>query len=48
MANVICHVCSVNLALKKYEGDLKDDNGDNPCLECVLEAEAEKEEAEGG
>ena len=47
MANVICHVCNVNLALKKYDGDLKDENGDNPCLDCVLEDEAEKE-AESG
>lgn len=46
MSNVICHVCSVNLALKLYDGKLVDENGDKPCLDCVLEADVENEEDE--
>lgn len=39
MSNVICHICEINLALKKYDGKLSDEEGNKPCLDCVLESD---------
>ncbi len=47
MSNVICHICQINLALKQYDGVLLDEDGNKPCLECVIEdAESNEEEDE--
>jgi len=45
MANIICWMCDINKSYKEYDGtDLLDDEGNKPCFECILEAEADKEE----
>lgn len=46
MSNVICHLCKINLALKKYDGKLLDEEGSKPCLECVLESDEYNEDEE--
>lgn len=45
MANIICYLCRDNLAMQKYEGVLVSENGEKPCLECLLESQ-ENEETE--
>ena len=49
MANLICWICSNNLAYKKYEGTkLLDEDGNKPCYECLIEDDAlNEEEADG-
>ena len=45
MKNIICYLCEINKVFKEYKGtDLLDDEGNLPCFECYLEAEAAKEE----
>jgi len=53
MANIICYLCRDNLSFQKYDGKvLLSENGDKPCLECLLEAGAfddvEENESEFG
>lgn len=44
MANMICWICEINRALKDYKNkELLGDDGDKPCLECILEFEAARE-----
>ncbi len=41
MSNTICHVCEINLSYKEYKGTkLLGENGEKPCFECLLEANA--------
>lgn len=44
MSKIICHICDSELAYQKYTGTkLLDEEGNKPCLQCLLEAEEEED-----
>jgi hypothetical protein len=47
MSNIICWICNDNFSFKDYkEAKLLDENGNKPCLECILESETLSPEEE--